>query len=206
MKTERKSELKGVLKGILITLFLLGIFMGGVVYATTVITDENIWIDNNPVIVESDYTEWTHVWTNELPEGSEEGTSLFIDETNEVINVIWRDNSSYNRFGVFTLDDFSTVALSGAGGHYPWASPNWGNDITIGPGNSGYPRSLISYLLITRTNYKEIEVWHGGSQLWTHNITTEIPGAETSSVDISQTGKYVTIFTKGSQLILYEGS
>jgi len=50
----KKTELKGMLKGVLVTLLLLGVFVGGVAYATTVITDENIWIDEKRVIVEGE--------------------------------------------------------------------------------------------------------------------------------------------------------
>jgi len=197
MKLEKKTELKGMLKGVIVTLLLLGVFIGGIAYATVVITDEGVWVDNNEVIVEGDYTTWTHKWTNEPPNGATlPFITNYIDEKNDVITILWRDDSSDDRIGTFTLEDFSVVTLPV--GDYMSGPPLIETDYSL--------KSLETYLLMRKDVNNEFEVWRGGSPLWSLNITDDVPGATEAIPIISLSGKYILFFTNNNKLALYEGS
>jgi len=210
MKTERKSELKGALKAI-IAIAILGMAIG-IGYATTVITDENIWIDNNPVIVEGDYTTWTHKWTNTYDNGIYQSyrASTFIDTNNEVVIISWEDSSRNYRFGIYTLSDFSIVVESSPGGDYTQGYADQGLKYgfelgTSYPSMGGISRSIQSYILLTRLDASTIEVWRGSSS-WSHNVSIEDPSSYLESAEISIDGKYILVTTSNDNLILYEGS
>jgi len=212
MKTERKSEIKGALKTI-IAIAVLGCAIG-VGFATTVITDDGIYIDSNPVIVEGDYTTWTHVWTNDIPGGLLlwNNFAAHIDDINDKIYLMWDDNAGDEMFGVYNVADFSEVFKSPALSAYTWSPPFVGNEDTIRRGWSvpwmgGGSVSLYSYVLLLRVDKDTIEVWRGDLIIpWMHDTSIDEAATEVRGGMISLKGKYVLIQTANNKLILYKGS
>jgi len=213
MKQEKKIELKGMLKGVLVTLLLLGVFIGGVAYATVVITDEGVWVDNNPVIFEGDYTTWTHVWNNTLPDGLSGMASIgtLINDLSDTLVVVWTDSSAKRRLGTFNLEDFSVVNMSPSESNYlrnvasmyDTESPLFG---LANMEHGGFSRSIQSYIIIERSDSDTLEVWRHGSLLWQHSINDDAPGKTPYYAEISPTGEWILIITQQKELVLYKGS
>lgn len=213
MKTEKRIELKGILKGVLITLLLLGIFVGGVAYATVVITDENIWVDGSAVIVEGDYSTWTHVWTNDVPYGL---TYLFelgihIDDVNDIIYLIYGDASSGKNIGIYKISDFSNIWESGEGVGYLSSIPDYDFEYNIQRGyacpyQGGASISMQTYFLTLFSDGDTLQLWRAGSTVWNHNTSDDTPATNVFGALISPTGKYIIVLTNNKKLLLYEGS
>ena len=211
MKPERKYELKGALKAITV-IAVLGIMIG-VGYATVVITDEGVWVDSNPVIVEGSYSTWTHKWNNTLPEGlsSVQYIGTLLDDFNDVLVVVWKDGSADRCLGTFNLEDFSVVSISSSGGSYLRNVASMYNTDCQLFGlayieNGGFSRSIQSYVFILRSDSDTLEVWRGGYLLWSHDINIDAPGKTPYYAEISPTGKWILIITQQKDLVLYEGS
>ena len=163
-------------------------------------------------ISEGDYTEWVHKWTKTLPGGLEysEGLSIEIDETHGVINIGYSDTTSYQRFGIFNISDFSTVFISTASQNFHDAGfymNGTGIDLQLVDEDLGFSRSLISYILIARADNKTIEVFRSGtSALWSRNIQNDESGQTMGGMMMSNLGKYIIVATAQKNLLLYEGS
>lgn len=224
MKTSRKQELKGAFKAI-VAIFVVGLAIG-IGYATVVITDEGIWVDNSEVLVEGNCTNWTYQWGYNLTNGlsNSDFCSFNIDDQNGVLSVSWRDSSEDARFGRYNIEDFSTIFESPAGSDYVQVYPNacWGtgtSQFTFGNayfGCGAISNSLSSYTLLGRSSYMDVEIWRSTetSALWSHNVTADVPSATYIYTGaVSSTGKWVVIeIQRGNwgdnwwQLLCYEGS
>lgn len=164
-------------------------------------------------IVEGDYNTWTHKWTNDFPDGipDYEYQDHYIDDKNNRLYLVWKDNSSKARFGIFNLSDFSTIFLSPSGSYYipclPYATSK---HFTFGSTlcDCGFSHSIQSYMLLDRADHVTIEAWRGGSTyLWSHNIQTDVSGVWPYCYSISPTGKYICVITYSTcKIVLYEGS
>ena len=167
-------------------------------------------------IIEGDYTTWTHKWTNDIPGGLNltDEYNFMIDDINNVIRLIWADDDVDFRFGVYNINDFSTILESADGSDYTYeyGEVTYERGVSIGNVNlasGGMSRSIATYSLILPHDRKTIEVWRGtlGSPIWSHDITTEVPGDVVSGGGISLTGKYILVKIRDNKkLILYEGS
>lgn len=171
---------------------------------------------NGGGIVEGDYTSWKWKWTKDFTDGLYVGESFwtFIDEANEVLNVLWTDGSENDRFGIYNLSDFSDVFESDSGADYVI----WKSDLVysrvgvLGLGyvqGGGASRSIQSYVAISRADEHTIEVWRGGS-LWTHDVHDDIDTFAIRALEISPSGKWLLAvlyygLTYG-RLVLYEGT
>lgn len=212
MKTERKSELKGAFKAI-VAIAILGLMIG-IGVATVLITDEGVYVNNNEVLVEQDYTTWTYKWNTTLPGGMwDPSTTVFqIDDKNDVLSVLYHDSSNYNRFGTFNLADNSTIFNSTSGVEYSPAGSTPELNYMSGGDNSyiynNIDVSSRSYLLLLRDGNMVIEVWRAGSLVWNHNTTSEgVTGVYSGGV--SNTGKWIVVgvyIGGNANLICYEGS
>lgn len=190
-------------KGVVITLLLLGIFTTGVVYATVIITDEGVYVNSNEVLVEQDYTTWTKVWNNSLPDGlwGVSDLGFLLDDKNDLLVLTWHDGAvagdHWNRFGIFNLADFSTVFLSPSGQDFTKAQPDNGYLGGAMYGNTGVDyggtsRSIQTYYLLVRNDSITIEVYRGGSLLWSRNVSAE-GHTSVGTIGISSTGKWILI-------------
>lgn len=169
-------------------------------------------------IAEGDYTSWTHKWTNDFPDnvGDYDRYGTFIDEKNEVLNVLWQDENLNRRLGIYNLADFSTVFQSPSGSNYMGMYPNVANLLfgMFGLANveeGGFTRSLQSYVAIYKNDEVTIEVWRGGSSpLWTHDVQDDAPGLAGGALEISPTGKWLLAIPYWGavygRLVLYEGT
>lgn len=221
MKTSRKQELKGAFKAI-VAIFVVGMAIG-VGYATVVITDEGVWVDNNKVLVEGDYTTWTLLWeSNITAEGIYDPgyVGIHINEINDKIYYSWYDDAATtdDRFAITNLADNSIVYASSAGSSYVYSAADPYDEgglarSTVGFLGGGASLSLHTYILIMRNDMDTMEVWRGDSSaLWSRDITND--GATSSYAEcgiISSTGKYIIIASKSATtgknaLFCYEGS
>ena len=220
MNEKKKAEWKGMFKGIGIVVLVLAVI--GIVNATVLITDSGIWINNNKVLVEEDFTSWAHQWTNDLPNGSWDTsfTGFLIDETNNKLSIAWYDGNAsgdhWNRWGVFNLADFSEVFVSPAEQDYTYGYPEIDFKSSSQFGNvdfsRGISRSLQSYTCLLNSS-GFLEVWRGGSSpLWSHNVSTDA-GLYYSygHGGISATGKYIIFIAykdtgNDAWVLLYEGT
>lgn len=209
-----------MLKGISIVVLVLAVI--GVVSATVLITDEGVWVNNNKVIVEQNYTSWIHKWTNNITDNLDTADycSFHIDDENGILSVSWRDSASKSRFGRYDITDFSTICQSSAGSNY-MVYPHLGEVRNFNYGNAffdygGISNSVQTYILLGRSDTQNIEVWSGSgaSALWSHNVSDDI-GADcyTWSGSISSTGKWIIIEARSGvfgsyvyKLVCYEGS
>lgn len=223
MDEKKKSELKGMFKGVLITLLLLSIFSAGAVYATTLMSDEGFFVDGNEVVVEKDYTTWTKVWNNSLPDGLWRVNDLgfLLDDRNDLLILTWYDGAvsgdHWNRFGIFNLADFSTVLLSPSGQHYTFEEPDNGYLGGTAYGNTGTyfggtSRSIQTYFVLVRNDELTLEVYRSGSLLWSHNVSIE-GYIDIGTIGISSTGKWILIggrttgfYPYTPKISCYEGS
>lgn len=215
MKTAIKQELKGAFKAI-VAIAILGVMIG-VGVATTLMSDDGFFVDGNKVLVEGDYTSWTKVWNNTLLDGVYTNDKLIfhIDEVNEVLYLSWGDDNSDARFGIFNLADYSVVFNSTPNVWYQrdyfdiYDMKNYcfGN-VYLAYG--GASRSLQTYVLLSRSDQKTIEVWRGdATPLWSRNIQLDTD-SDTEGIYsgmISPTGKWILVYESWyEELILYEGS
>ena len=215
MKTARKQELKGAFKAI-VAIAVLGVMIG-VGVATTLMSDDGFFVDGNEVLVEGNFTTWTHKWTADLPGGidSVELMTFHIDEANNILSVHYEDDSAtgYNRFATLNLGDASIIFNSSSGVHYTYSAypesyySHGGDSVPL---VKNFAASQRTYLLLVRNDLENIEVWRQGSQLWTHNVTSEVAGASVYGGGISRTGKYIIAgaypSSVGQRLVCYEGS
>ena len=219
MKTARKQELKGAFKTI-VAIAVLGVMIGVGVAGVTLMTDEGFFVDGNEILVEGDYTIWTHKWTFNVTTGNYYGSDLawILDEDNEILYLGWDQyTSTYlgtdglthghnSRYGIYNLADFSVIFESPVDADYLSFSPDAsGNQWPIHGccclGDGGIGRSHKSYVLEAweeTENYNDtIAVRRKGNLLWSHNVYDDI--IETGGYiwvangEISPTGKYVLI-------------
>lgn len=167
-------------------------------------------------IVEGGYTSWAHQWTNAVPDGLFTDTDLlfFIDDSNDVLYLAWKDSAGNLRFGLYNLSDFSVVFQSSSGSDYLDCSPKntyasfflFGMAMEI---EGGISRSLQTYVLIA-TDSHDIEVRRGGSSmLWARDIQNDTAGVWMEGCAISPTGKYIVVFVYDVgdyYIMLYKGS
>jgi len=168
-------------------------------------------------IVEGDYTSWTFKWLKHLDKSCAGAceASQFIDEKNNVVVVAWEDEDANVRFGIYTIEDLTTIFQSdrgsnyipGIGGYVPSTRYYRGMQFgaAFGP-FSGISRSIQSYVLLLRLDLSTIEVWRGGSTpLWSKDVPGETGCDDIGNVEISPTGKYLLLKSEWDELILYEG-
>lgn len=229
MNTQKKAEWKGMFKGVVVTLLLLGVFSAGAVYAgVTLMSDEGFFVNGNEVLVEQDFTSWSHKWTEPLPDGvfDPSYTGFLLDDTNDVLMISWWDGFAigdhWNRFGVFNLEDFSQVYVSPSTQDYTAARPeiDWQEDMQFGAVGlyGGISKSVDTYILFGRHNNDNnplvLEVWRGGATpVWSHNVTADNAEMATYGIShgaISDTGKWILVLgyntSSTSVLMCYEGS
>lgn len=168
-------------------------------------------------IREGDYTSWAKKWLW-APDVSlsYDSTAFYIDEENARIYLWWQSPSpaSKYRFGVYKINDHSTVFESSSTAHY---RPN--NPYVTGAGNHSFyigvcseysiSRSHQTYILLLRQDWETMEVWRNGANLWSRKFSDDTPEAseEPYIYTISLTGRYILAYIDTSKkLILYEGA
>ena len=153
----------------------------------------------------------------------------FIDDKNDTIHIMWHDDGSANRYGVFSCADFSTLLLtSGTASEYDPQSVPYGQNYGVSFGmigniDGGISRSMQTYVAFSTCgtpsyNCEIVDVIRNYTRLWHHSVWDDLPSpqntkAEIKTVEISTTGKYIIVTTECYvsphyyyDMLLYKGS